>query len=183
MWTWPGAGVDEERGRRLVPLQDLLDAVQVDRQHLGRHADVLDEGHRLGRAAQAVQAGQGHLAQTARGARSSASLTATTGLRRQPVGAVQAVDQVRRRPSRRRPGCRPRTRPAAPPRRRRGPAAATSASLPRARRQQPAVDQLAGRRLARQGRCAARRAASRLAKPSSTRPGPPAAAWCAASPR
>ena len=51
----PGGGVDQERRRRLVPLQHLLDAVQVLRQGLRRHADVLDERYRLRPVAQAEQ--------------------------------------------------------------------------------------------------------------------------------
>ncbi len=51
----PDAGVDQECRRQFVPLQQILDAMQIIRQALRWDADVLEECQRLGRAAQTVQ--------------------------------------------------------------------------------------------------------------------------------
>jgi hypothetical protein len=58
-----GASVNEERCRRLILLQDLLNAAQINRQHINRHANVLDEGDRLGPAAQTIKTRQHRFAQ------------------------------------------------------------------------------------------------------------------------
>ena len=64
-----------------VPLEDLLNAVQVDRQRLGRHPHILDVSDRLSAAAQAVQARQHRLAQAPEACSTSASVAATSACR------------------------------------------------------------------------------------------------------
>ena len=53
----PRAGVHEKRRRHLRLLQHLLHLMQVNRQRLDRHANVLDKGDRLRASLQGVEAG------------------------------------------------------------------------------------------------------------------------------
>ena len=128
----PLAGVAEQRGGHLVPLQHVLHPHQEIGQHLRRHGHVFDDRHRPARPLHPVQR-RLHLVDQLPEQLGLVGLERLPGAERQPLLLPDLVDQALQ-PARAPPaGRRPPARPAAPPRSRRESAGRTAASASRAR--------------------------------------------------